>query len=107
MIAPDHDRRADLATPYQFVEGQPGPVALAVAQPADTRRQPLVGDLGLGFGDPAAQRLVFREQLEDRPVGALDVGGIAAERGPAERAFALAEQWADERRHEAGIVEGV
>ena len=51
-------------------------------------------------------RLVVGEELEDRPVGRGDVGRVARERGPAERALALAEQRPDVRRHEAGELEG-
>ena len=46
------------------------------------------------------------EQLEDRLVGRGDVGGVAGERRPAERALALAEQRPDVRRHEARELEG-
>ena len=83
----------------------PGLVPLAVAEPADPGRQALEGDPLAGQPDPPGQRLVLREQVEDGPVGGGDVGRVAGERRPAERALALAEQRPDVRRHEAGEVE--
>ena len=85
-----------------LVEPQPGDVALAVAEPADPGRQPLERDLVLGGADPALQVVVLREQLEDGAVGGGDVLRVAGERGPAERALALAEQRPDVGGHEAG-----
>src|SRR4029077_16971071 len=43
---------------------------------------------------------------EDGPVGGRDVLRVAGQRGPAERALALAEKRADIGRNEAGEVEG-
>ena len=80
---------------------------LAVAQPADARRQPLELDLLLRQAHPARQMLVLGEEFQDRCVGGVDVLGIAGERHPAERSLALAEERADVGRHEAGIAEGV
>ena len=97
----------DLAGPDELVEREPGPGPLAVAEPADPRRQPLERDARLGHLDPALQAGVLGEQLEDRAVGPADVLGVAGERGPAERAAALAELRPDEGRDEARIGEGV
>ena len=80
----------------------PGLVALAVAEPADARGQALERDLLLRLRDPAVERLVVGEELEHGPVGRGDVGGVAGERDPAERALALAEERADVGGHEAG-----
>ena len=76
----------DLAGPDQLVEREAGPRPLAVAEPADPRRQALERDARLGHLDPAAQPGVVGEELEDRPVGPQDVGRVAGQRGPAERA---------------------
>ena len=89
------------------LNSQPRPRPLAVAEPADARRQPLEGDALLGHRDPAAQRLVLREELQDGPVGPPDVVGVARQGGPAEGALALAEERPDEGGHEAREVEGV
>ena len=91
----------------QLVEAHAGPGALAVAQPADARRQALERHALLGHADPARERLVLREELEHGLVGALDVRRITGQRHPAERALALAEQRPDEGGHEAREVEGV
>src|SRR5690606_15397478 len=99
MIAPDHDWRLDFAGRHQRVKRQPGPRALAIAQPADTRGQPLKLDVALRQPDPARQVLVLRKQLQNRLVGAVDVRRVAGERHPAEWPLTLAEQWADIRRN--------
>jgi hypothetical protein len=41
VVAADHDRRGELTRRDHLVEAQPGHVALAVAEPADARRQAL------------------------------------------------------------------
>src|SRR6266566_5301488 len=78
---------------------------LAVPEPADPRRQPLVGDALTGHPDPPGERLVPRELFQYGPVGGGDVGRIAGQRGPAERALALAEQGSDVRGDEPRVVE--
>jgi hypothetical protein len=50
---------------------------------------------------------VVGEQLEDRAIGASDVGWVAGQGDPAERTAALAELRSDERRHEARVIECV
>ena len=89
VVAADHDGRADLAGGDELVEAQAGLGALAVAEPADARRQPLERHAFLRHSDPARERLVLREQLEHGLVGAADVRRIARQRDPAERALAL------------------
>ena len=54
-----------------------------------------------------ASDVVLGEQLEHGLVGSADVGRVAGERHPAERALALAEQRPDEGGHETREVEGV
>ena len=105
MVAADHDRRRDLAGADHLVESQPETVTLAVPEPADPCRQALEGDLLAGQLDPPMQTVIVGKLLEHRPIGGRDVGGIARQRNPAERAFALAEQRADVCRQEARIVE--
>ena len=86
---------------------QAEPRALAVAEPADARRQPLERDALAREVDPADQRLVVPEHLERGVVGDADVFGIARERDPAERSLAFAEQRPDVLGHEAGNLERV
>ena len=95
---------APLAT--RSLNAQAGPVALAVAQPADPGRQPLEGDLLAGAAHPLLEAVVVREQVHHRAVGRVDVLRVTGERHPAERALALAEQRPDVRRDEAREVEG-
>ena len=105
MIASDDDGGTDAPVGDRIVERQPGPGALAVTEPADARGQPLPGDLLLRHLDPAGEVLVLREEVHNDAVRFVDVVGIAGERDPAERAFALAEQRADVGRDEAGVGE--
>ena len=79
---------------------------LAVAEPADPRRQALEGDPLAGHADPAPRALVVGELLEHGAVGGGDVRRVAGERDPAERALALAEQRTDVGGDEARVVEG-
>ena len=55
VVAADDDRRRQLAGAHHRVEAQAEPVALAVAEPADARRQALEGDPLAGGLDPAAR----------------------------------------------------
>ena len=106
MVASDDDRGLDLAFLDQVVEDHAGLGALAVAQPADTRRQALELHVLLGGVQPAVQVFVLREGFLDGLVGDLDVLRITGEGNPAEGAEALAEQRADVGRDEAREFEG-
>ena len=77
MIATDDDRRLQLAALHHFIERQPQPVAIAKADPADPRRQPLELDLRLRHVEPVVKMLVVRHQLLDLGVGAEDIPGIS------------------------------
>jgi hypothetical protein len=105
VVAPDDDRGAQLAAAHHLVEAQAEAVALAVAQPADPRGQPLEGDPLARLADPASEPLVVRELVEDRAVSGGDVGRVAGQRDPAEGPLALAEERADVGGHEARIGE--
>ena len=80
---------------------------LAVAEPADARRQPLDRHLLGGQAQPALEPGVVGEELGQRGVDARDVGGVAGQRRHPERSPALAEERPDEGGHEAGEVERV
>src|SRR6516225_7664015 len=71
--APDDDRRADLAALHGIVEREARSRALAVAEPADARRQALERDALARHADPARERSVAREELEDDAIGDRDV----------------------------------
>ena len=106
MVAPDHDRGGDLPGADQLVEAQSQPGPFAVAGPADPRRQPLVGDLLPGQGDPAVKRLVVGDLVEHGAIRRRDVRRIAGEGDPAEGALAVAEQRTDVGGDEARVREG-
>ena len=99
MVAPDDDGAPDLALGDEGVEEQARLVALAVAEPADARREPLKPNLGravlevareqaVGVAvapeDPAAEPLVIREEFQQRVVVTKMSCGSPDKRGPAE-----------------------
>ena len=91
----------------ELVEAQPEPAALAVAEPADPRRQPLEGDAlaaPSGSSAPSASSS-GNSSSTARSVAAMSAGS-PGERRPAERALALAEEGPDVGGDEAGVVEG-
>src|SRR2546429_391650 len=104
VIATDHDRRFDLARAHELVEPAAGAGALAVAEPTDARGQPLKLDTFARGFDPAHERGIVRELVDDRAVGSRDVSRVARKRNPSKWALALAEQGPDVRRHKTRIV---
>jgi hypothetical protein len=107
VVPPDDDRRLHGARPDELVERESGFRALAVPEPADPGRQPLERHLLLGHPEPAVERGLVGEELDERLVRPEDVRRVARQRDPPERPGALAEERADERGHEAGEVEGI
>ena len=103
VIAADHDGRLDLAGPDELVDREPGAGAIAVAEPADPRRQALEGDaLGRQLEPaleqrrrPGRARAASRRWRRCPPV--------AGERRPAERPDAAAEERPDIGRDEARV----
>ena len=94
VVAREGDRAGDAAARDRVVDEQAELAPVAVAEPADARRQP--GELnGLARrGDPVGDRLAL-EVLEDELVDLVDVLRVARDRKPAERADALAEERPD------------
>src|ERR1700722_10053335 len=81
--------------------------ALAVAQPADARGQPLKCKAATCKSHPASEDFVVGKKLERQFVGDGDVFGIAGERDPSEGTLAGAEERANVFGHEAGDEESV
>ena len=107
VIAADHDRRLELALRDHLVEREARLVALAQAEPADARGQPLELDAAARHLEPLREMLVLREERLHLRIRLEDVLGIAGERDPAERSLAFAEERADIRRNESGIRERI
>jgi hypothetical protein len=107
VVAPDHDRRLHAPGSHEIVEGAAGLRALTVPEPADAGGKSLEGDALSRKRDPAPERRVLREEVEDRAVRLRDVGGIARERGPPERPLPFAEERPDVERDEADDRERV
>ena len=103
VVAPDHDRRLDAPAADELVDREARLRAVAVAEPADPRRQPLERDpLGREL-EPALQELVVREELAQRLVDRRDVGRVPGQRCPAKRPDAATEERPDIGRDEARV----
>src|SRR2546429_2046485 len=99
MVASHHNGGLQLAALYHLIDGQPELGALAISQPADTRRQSLELDSFARQIDPPAQDLVLRKHLQHQVIGDSDVAGVARERNPAKGPASLAEERANIFRH--------
>src|SRR5687768_14313666 len=102
MIASNDDRSLELSACHQVVECYAESRALTLSEPADARRQTLERDPLACHVDPTREMCIVREQLQHQLVGAMDVGGVARQCHPSERALPFAEQRADICGHEAG-----
>src|SRR5438132_1409201 len=107
MVPADYDWGFDFSLFYQVIHRQPELRPLAVAQPADARRQPLKFDSFSCQVNPASQNAVVWKQLQHQVVGYRDIGRIARQRDPAEGASSFAKEWSDIRRHKSGKIVSV
>src|SRR5438477_11945858 len=104
MISTDYNRRFDVAAPYQLVYGDAKLGPLAVAEPANTRRQSLKTNPLFRQLHPARQNRVFRKKLQRQSVRARNVLGSAAQSYPAKWPFSFAKQRPDVLRNEPGNI---
>src|SRR5881394_2625276 len=105
MIAADHNRRFHFSFSDESIEQQSRTMTFTVSEPADARRQSLKLDALLRHTNPAMQRRIIREKLEDRFVGHEQIVRIARQHRPAERALSFAEKRTNEERHKAADFE--
>src|SRR5205814_10615784 len=90
MIAPDHDRRFDLAAHHQLVHRDTKFGALTVTEPANACRQPLKMDPLCREFHPARERFAFRKQFESEFVCARNLFRLSTQRYPAKPDAAFA-----------------
>ena len=103
MIAADDHRGRHRARAHELVDRQARSGAVAVAEPADPRRQPLEGDpLGCQL-EPSLEQGVVGEEPPQLLVDDGDVGRVAGQRRPPERTDAAAEERPDIGRDEARV----
>ena len=107
VIPADHDRGFELTRLDHGVEGQPGAVPLAQADPANARRQALEGDALGRHVQPAVQVGILGEQFFHLGVGLVNVLRVARQRDPAERPPAPAKQRPHIGRHKTREVKRV
>ena len=103
VIAADHHGSRDAAGADELVDRESCARPIAVAEPADPRRQALEGDLVGSHREPALQEDVVGEQSLQLSIDCLDVGRVAREHRPAERADAAAEERPDIGRDKARV----
>src|SRR3569832_1682762 len=101
MIAPDRDRRLEIATLDKIIDRLAHLGTLAVTEPADTRRQSLKVHTIARQTQPAIQRAIVRKHLQREIVSLANVLWITRQRHPAKRSFPFAEERANVLRHEA------
>src|SRR5258708_11114872 len=101
MIAPHHNGSFQLPLLHQIIDRQTELCALAVAQPADSRRQTLKLDPLAREINPATQNLILRKEFEYQVVGDVNVRRLTRERHPAKRPPAFAEQPTNVSRHKS------
>ena len=107
VVAADHDRRLHAPGRDELVEDPAGPSRARRSRASRCARAgPGTARARCASRSQRTRRLVVREGVHQRAVGRVDVLGIAGERDPAERPLALAEERADVRGDEAGVVEG-
>src|SRR5882762_5728351 len=92
MVAADHNRRFDFAAFHQLIHREPKLSALAIAQPANPRRQTLKLNSLLSELHPARQRLIFWKQFERESICTRDIRRIAAQCHPAKWTASFAKQ---------------
>ena len=103
VVASDHDRRRDGARANELVDREACLGAVAVAEPADPRRQPLEGDALGSELQPAQEQRIVGEQAPQLVVDHRDVGRVTREGGPPEGADAATEERPDIGRDEARV----
>ncbi len=75
MIPPDDDRRFDLSAPHIVVDRQAESGPLAIAQPADARRQSLKLNSFARDAQPTFEPGIVGEQFQRQSIRDVDVGG--------------------------------
>src|SRR5271156_4366512 len=107
MVAPDHDGSFQFAARHQIVKRKPEFVALAIAQPADSRRESLESHALLRQMYPASKNFIMRKHIEDEFVRAINIRTLAGKRSPAEGPASFAKKRPDVSGNEPGKIVGV
>src|SRR5687768_18464726 len=103
MITSDHDRRRHGYGADQPVDCEPSLRPVAVAEPADPRRQALECDTPRSELEPTLEERIVRKQRRQLPVDRRDIGRGSRQCHPPKRPYPATEQWPDVRRNEARI----
>src|SRR6266513_976580 len=107
MIAPDHNRRLEFSIFDQVVHSHSKLGTVAIAEPANSRRQTLkLNALPREF-HPARQSFIFWKQLQGKPIGSSDIFGVAAQRHPTKGSTAFTKKRTNVLRNKPWNVERV
>src|SRR5581483_12304589 len=93
MIAANDDRGRNLAFGHEIIHSDAELCAIALPEPANSRRQTLELNALSRQGEPTLEMRILWKQLQRQRIGAIDVFGIARKGHPTKRPFAFAEQW--------------
>src|SRR5208282_2920388 len=92
VIASNNDGSLGRTLLHQIINRQPEARALAISQPADTRRQSLKLDALASQFNPAAQAAILGKKFEHKIVSDGNVRSLARKRRPPERPAPFAKQ---------------
>src|SRR3954452_5449932 len=107
MIAPDRDRRFQIAALHEIVDRLAHLGAFAITEPADARRQSLKLHSIARETQPAIQRPIFGKHLQREIVSLANVLRIARQRHPAKRSFPFTEERANVLGYEARYLKRI
>src|SRR5215217_950843 len=107
MIAPDRDRRLEIAPLYEIVDRLAPLSPFTITEPANAGRQSLEVNTVTSQSQPAIQRAIVRKHLEGEIVSLANVVGIARQRHPAKWSLAFTEERSNVLWHKTRDLEGV
>src|ERR1043165_1170115 len=107
MIAPDRDRRFEIATLHEIVDRLAHLSPFAVTEPTNSRRQSLEVHTLARQTQPAIQRAIVGKHLEREIVSLAYVVRIARQRRPAKWSLAFTEKRTNVFRNESGYLKRV
>src|ERR1041384_7784948 len=107
MVAPDRNRRFEIATLDEVVDCFAHLSPFTITEPTDARRQSLEVHTIARETQPTIQRAIVGKHLEREIVGLAYVFRVARQRNPAKRAFAFTEKRSNVLGNESGYLERV
>src|SRR5215207_9572911 len=107
MITANCDRRFQISTLDEIVDGLAHLRALAITEPTDTRRQALKLNAITRKTQPAIQRTIVGKHLQRQVIGFSNVLRVAGKRDPTKWSLAFTEEWPNVFRNKARYLERI